>query len=173
MECGAGCGSPSLSRLLTPAGSRGARGRRRSLRDGAGRARQAARDPAIRDLGFSHGGVHGGGADQRGIHRRRRCNGARCPASSWSSSGWDPDGGVVVGIRQTTDGGGYAQLHPRVRYTLPDGREVTGEGGAHSVRTPLSEGDRAELLYRPDDPERIILIACSAIASLLRSACIT
>ncbi|MFF4311355.1 DUF3592 domain-containing protein [Streptomyces sp. NPDC001507] len=81
--------------------------------------------------------------------------------------------GIVVGIRQTTDGGGYAQLHPRVRYTLPDGREVTGEGGARSVRTPLSEGDRAELLYRPDDPERIILIACSAIASLLRSACIT
>ncbi|MGY5119126.1 DUF3592 domain-containing protein [Streptomyces sp. 900105755] len=81
--------------------------------------------------------------------------------------------GIVVGIRETTDGDGCAQLYPRVRYTLPDGREVTGEGGAHSVRTPLPEGDRAELLYRPEDPERIILIACSAIASLLRSACIT
>ncbi|MFF4306788.1 DUF3592 domain-containing protein [Streptomyces sp. NPDC001601] len=154
-------------------GSRRARGRRRSLGGGAGRARQAARDPAIRDLGFSHGGLHGGGADQRGNHRRRRCNEARCPASSWSSPAWDPDDRHSVGIRETTDGDGCAQLYPRVRYTLPDGREVTGEGGAHSVRTPLPEGDRAELLYRPDDPERIILIACSAIASLLRSACIT
>ncbi|MGW2700883.1 DUF3592 domain-containing protein [Streptomyces sp. NPDC001340] len=67
--------------------------------------------------------------------------------------------GIVIGIRETTDGDGDAQLRPRVRYALADGREVTGEGGGHAVRSPLSEGDRVELLYRPEDPERIILIA--------------
>ncbi|MEW2511025.1 DUF3592 domain-containing protein [Streptomyces sp. NPDC046870] len=67
--------------------------------------------------------------------------------------------GVVVGIWETTDGDGDAQLYPQVRYALPGGREVVGEGGAHAIRSPLSEGDTVELLYRPEDPERIILIA--------------
>lgn len=67
--------------------------------------------------------------------------------------------GIVVGIRESTDGDGDAQLYPQVHYALADGREVMGEGGAHAMRSPLSEGDRVELLYRPEDPERIILIA--------------
>ncbi|WP_089099197.1 DUF3592 domain-containing protein [Streptomyces hyaluromycini] len=67
--------------------------------------------------------------------------------------------GIVIDIRETTDGDGDAQLYPQVRYTLPDGRKVTGEGGGHAIRSPLSEGDGVELLYRPEDPERIILIA--------------
>ncbi|MFJ4524750.1 DUF3592 domain-containing protein [Streptomyces sp. NPDC088810] len=67
--------------------------------------------------------------------------------------------GIVVGIWESTDGDGDAQLYPQVRYALPGGREVVGEGGAHAMRSPLSEGDRVELLYRPEDPERIILVA--------------
>ncbi|MER5906024.1 DUF3592 domain-containing protein [Streptomyces mirabilis] len=67
--------------------------------------------------------------------------------------------GIVVGIRESTDGDGDAQLYPQVRYALADGRKVMGEGGAHAIRSPLSEGERVELLYRPEDPGRIILIA--------------
>ncbi|MFD4598702.1 DUF3592 domain-containing protein [Streptomyces sp. NPDC058464] len=85
------------------------------------------------------------GRDARRVHRVRR-RGIRTT-------------GTVVDIRETTDGDGDAQLYPRVRYALPDGRKATGEGGAHAVRSPLSEGDGVELLYRPEDPERIILIA--------------
>ncbi|MFG2950827.1 DUF3592 domain-containing protein [Streptomyces adustus] len=67
--------------------------------------------------------------------------------------------GIVVGIRESTDDDGDTQLYPQIRYALADGREVTGESGAHTVHNPLSEGDGVELLYRPENPERIILIA--------------
>ncbi|MET8454180.1 DUF3592 domain-containing protein [Streptomyces sp. NPDC005209] len=66
-------------------------------------------------------------------------------------------GSGVVGIRESTDGDGDAQRWPQVRYAVHGGREV--EGGARAVGSPLSEDDRVELLYRPEDPERIILIA--------------